>query len=156
MINPKRRVRQLITIAFGVVVAAVIAFVIATFSRIAAIVVFVLLVGIWVALAVDFARHQYEARGGRLAAFTNPQRWVPQKLPLEFRFITHDTPVREVFDKIGPASTRLPTPHDAVRYDWPDGRVIFVYPEFPASRSGRVRAIQLYERQADIPIDEII
>jgi hypothetical protein len=70
--------------------------------------------------------------------------------------MTHETPMHQVIEKIGPPSKRPPIPRGAVRYDWPDGRIIFVYAQFPATRSGHVDAIQIYDEPSDIPIDEII
>jgi len=152
MINPARLRNHLQALFIGFTVAGLIACIIAIVSRIAAVVVFVLLSGLWVAFAVVSAKQADRARGGRLGVFPDPQHWISQRLPLEFRFVTRDTTMREVFDKIGPGSTRPPDPPDALRYDWPDGRVVFVYPEFPATQSGRVRAIQLYDHKEDVPI----
>ena len=114
-----------------------------------------LIVG-WVAVAISFARRQADARGDRLGAFADPRYWAPARLPLECRFVTHDTLLREVIDKLGPPSVRRPIPHGAIRYDWPDGRIMFLYAEYPESRGGRVSAIQIYDELADIPIDEVI
>jgi hypothetical protein len=152
MINPSRLRNHLQGLFVGFTVAGVVAYLISSFSRAAAFVVFVLLSALWITFAVAAAKQADRARGGRLGAFSDPKHWTPQRLPLEFRFITRDTAMREVFDKIGPGSTRPPDPPDALRYDWPDGRVVFVYPEFPATRSGRVRAIQLYDHKEDVPV----
>jgi len=156
MINPTRVGRHVITLVFGVMIAALIASLVAAFSRVAAIIVFVAFVLIWLGCAVSFARRQVEARSGRLGAFADPQHWTPEMLPLEFRFITHDTPIHQVVDKIGPPSKRPPLPRGAVRYDWPGGRIIVVYAQCPSSRSGGVSGIQIYDEPSDIPIDEII
>jgi hypothetical protein len=64
--------------------------------------------------------------------------------------------MHQVIEKLGPPSKRPPIPCGAVRYDWPDGRIIFVYAQFSATRSGYVNAIQIYDEPSDIPIDEII
>lgn len=156
MTNSTRVVRHGIALAFGVIIAALLASIVGAFSRRAAIVLFVTLVFAWIACSISFASRQLKARGGRLGAFADPQHWSPERLPLEFRFITHDTPIDQVLDKIGPPSSRPPIPRGAVRYDWPDGRIMFVHTEFPASRTGRVSAIQIYDEASDIPIDEII
>jgi len=156
MINSARIGRHLLTLFFGLAVAGVLALIIATWSGLGAVVVFALLAVFWIVSLVSFARRQVEARGGRLGLFADPQHWAAERLPLEFRFITHDTPMREVLAKIGPPSKRPPIPHGAVRYDWPDGRIIFLYAQFPASHSGSVSAIQIYDEPSDIPIDQII
>ena len=154
--NPARIGRHFITLFFGLTVAGVLALIIAHWSRVAGVIIFVLLAAFWIMSLVSFARRQVEARGGRHGAFADPQHWTPEGLPLEFRFITHDTPMHQVLDKIGSPSQRPPIPRGAVRYDWPDGRIIFVYAQFPASRSGSVSGIQIYDEPSDIPIDEII
>ena len=156
MINPTRVGRHVITLAFGVMIAAVLAAVVGAFSRIAAIILFVMLVLAWIGCAISFSRRQVEARGGRLGLFADPRQWIAERLPPEFRFITHDTSIDQVLEKIGSPSKRPPIPRSAVRYDWPDGRIIFVYAESPTSHSGRVSAIQVYDEPSDIPIDEII
>jgi hypothetical protein len=156
MINSTRVGRHVIALVFGVMAATIVASVVGPVSRVAAIIVFGTIVLVWVGFAVLFARCQVEARGGRLGAFANPQQWTAEALPLEFRFITHETPMHQVIDKIGPPSKRPPIPRGAIRYDWPDGRIICVYAEFLATRSGHVNAIQIYNEPSDIPIDEII
>ena len=144
---------QIITIGVGAFVALVIALVVSLFSRIAAAIIFLVLFGLWVAISVSAERHQVKARGGRLGVLLDPQHWNPESLPLEFRFMTPETPLQEVLTKIGSPSKRPPIPRGAVRYDWPDGRVIFVYAQGPDST---VTAIQIFARSNDIPIDEFI
>jgi hypothetical protein len=156
MINPTPGGRHVIAFAFGVMVVTIVALVVGAFSRVAAIIVFATMALVWVGFAITFARRQVEARGRRLGAFANPGQWTAEALPLEFRFITHETPMHQVIEKIGPPSKRPPIPRGAVRYDWPDGRIIFVYAQFSATRSGHVSAIQIYDEPSDIPIDEII
>src|SRR5438128_2811137 len=126
MINPTRVGRHVIALAFGVIVATIVASVVGPFSSVAAIIAFATIVLVWFGFAVSFARRQVEARGRRLGAFANPQQWTAEALPLEFRFITHETPMHQVLEKIGPPSKRPTIPRGAVRYDWPDGRIIFV------------------------------
>jgi hypothetical protein len=156
MINPTRVGRHLVTLFFGLAVAGVAAFIVAAWSRVAAVIVFILLTGFWIMSLISFVRRQVEARGGRLGMIADPQHWTPEALPVEFRFITRDTPMHEVLDKIGAPSKRPPIPRGAVRYDWPDGRIIFVYASSLSSRCGSVNAIQIYDEPSDIPIDEII
>ena|SRR5215212_5012412 len=144
---------QIITNGVGAFVALLIALVVSRFSHIAAAVVFLVLFGVWVAISVGAERHQVEARGGRLGVLLGPKHWNPESLPLEFRFITPETPLQEVLTKIGSPSKRPPIPRDAVRYDSPDGRVIFIYSDGPGST---VSAIQVFARPNDIPIDEFI
>jgi hypothetical protein len=156
MTNETRIWRHAVTLAFGLIMAGIIGRAIAMFSSVAGVVVFALLSLFWIISLISFARHQVWARGGTLGLFADPQHWTPHRLPLEFRFITHDTLMQHVLDKLGPSSTRPPIPHGALRYDWPDGRIIFVHPESSASRSRRVRAIQVYDEPSDIPIGEII
>jgi hypothetical protein len=141
------------TIAVGAIIALLVASAVSAFGRTAGIVTFVALFGFCVAIGVSFARRQDAARGGRLGLFADPQDWRPQSLPPEFRFITHATPIHQVQARIGAPSHRPPVPAGAIRYDWPDGRIIFVYAQ-PAERT--VSAIQVYDELSDIPIDEII
>jgi|GEM_PF-6567381 len=144
---------HIITIGVGTFVALLISLVLALFSHIAAVITFLVLVAVWAAINVSGERHQVEARGGRLGLFPDPQRWSSSALPLEFRFITHYTPIEQVLTKIGTPSKRPPIPRGAVRYDWPDGRIIFVY----AQGSDRtVSAIQIFASLSDIPINEFI
>jgi hypothetical protein len=152
MIDPSRFQKHLGAVFVGIIVAGVIALIIASFSRTAAIVVFVVLSMLWILMAVSTAKHADRARGGRLGVFADPQQWTPQRLPLEFRFITHDTTIEELVQKFGPGTIGGVNPQDVVRYDSPDGRIILVYPEFPATRSGRVRAIQLFDHESDLPL----
>jgi hypothetical protein len=152
MIDPARLQKHLGALFVGITVAGIIALIVARFSRTAAIVVFAVLSVLWILMGVSTAKHADRARGGGLGVFADPQQWVAQRLPLEFRFITHETMIEEVLDKIGPGSTSAADPPNVVRYDSPDGHVIFLYPEFPKTRAGRVRGIQLFEHKSDLPI----
>jgi len=156
MINVTRIWRHAVTLTFGLVIAGIIGRVIAIFSSVAGVIVFALLSLFWIISLISFARRQIEGRAGTFGLFGDPQHWTPDRLPLEFRFITHDTRMQHVLDKIGPSSKRPPIPRGGLRYDWPDGRIIFIHTEPSDSQSGRVSAIQVYDEPSDIPIDEII
>jgi hypothetical protein len=92
-----------------------------------------------------------------------------EELPPEFRFITHDTKLQEVIDKLGKPSRILKVPINAGRglgyalvssntgnaaivvyeYDLPYHAAVIVMPEFPFDMQNRIRAVFYRSIQPD-------
>ena len=103
-------------------------------------------------------------------AFKN--RDIPARgLPVEFRFITHDTTIQDVLDKVGPyslirkheVSERFAAAHECVQgrlgspeivsydYDLPYHAAVVLLPEHPFTPENRIRAV--YYRPARVDDD---
>ena len=103
-------------------------------------------------------------------AFKN--RDIPARgLPVEFRFITHDTTIQDVLDKVGPyslirkheVSERFAAAHECVQgrlgspeivsydYDLPYHAAVVLLPEHPFTPENRLRAV--YYRPARVDDD---
>src|SRR6266496_6141889 len=80
-------------------------------------------------------------------------------LPPTFRFITHDTTVREVIDRLGPASRviELALRHrdgdaehfKAHEYDLPYNDAVIVMPQRPFEPEDKIRAVHMRKSPAD-------
>jgi len=80
-------------------------------------------------------------------------------LPSDFRFITHDTTLAEVTQKLGPASRisqfALPHPYGDVehftahQYDLPYEGAVFVMPQRPFEPDDKIRAVWVGKRSND-------
>jgi hypothetical protein len=110
-------------------------------------------------LIVAVQRRRSEA-GSLLEAFRN--RDIPTRdLPVEFRFITHDTTLKEVIEKAGPYSRHVKLPIDPrvvggrytytddaparpaiVLFEWemPFHGAVVLMPEYPFESGSRIRA----------------
>jgi hypothetical protein len=105
---------------------------------------------------------------GSAQAFENREIRA-EELPPEFRFITHDTKLQEVIDKLGKPSRILKVPINAGRglgyalvssntgnaaivvyeYDLPYHAAVIVMPEFPFDMQNRIRAVFYRSIQPD-------
>jgi hypothetical protein len=98
-------------------------------------------------------------------------RDIPSRqLASEFHFITHETTLKEVFDKVGPCSreVKLPVDSSAVagfgfvetarggaailtfEYDLPYSAAVIIMPEYPFEPSDRIRAVFYRALNADL------
>jgi hypothetical protein len=82
--------------------------------------------------------------------FADPSVWSPQEHPPEFRFITRGMTVEEVVAGAG-TYTRL-TETGLLRYDLPDGRVLFVHTDADGDETRRVTGIQLWRAEYETPV----
>lgn len=146
-----QRVWQYLTgLVFGLVAAWVISTCVAKFWPDARVTIFVVLFAVWLSGFAQVLVRDIRAGGeGERAVFANPEDWDSVELPREFRFITHETTLQEVIEKVGPY-TRV-TQKGLVRYDLPSGGALFLFPEPPFSDSSRVRGIQLYRTEDQVP-----
>jgi hypothetical protein len=146
-----RRIGTYITgIAVGVIFAAVIANFVGSLFPNARAIVFVVLVIIWLLGFVQILIRDIRTGDNARGVFARPEEWCAEELPREFRFITRDTTLQEIVDRVGPY-TRLPETH-LVRYDLPCGGAILIYPEPPFTLLSKVRGVQFYRTEADVPV----
>jgi hypothetical protein len=138
-------------IAFGGVAAWIISQLVGRFWPGAQLSVFVVLVIIWLSgFAQVLLRDIRVGSETERAVFADPKQWQPQELPQEFRFITRESTVQEVVDTVGPY-TRV-TESGLVRYDLPSGGALFLFPEPPFAPTSRIRGIQLYRTEDEVPV----
>jgi hypothetical protein len=84
------------------------------------------------------------------AVFKHPDEWEAKELPQEFRFISHETALRDVKDTLG-APTRVLN-DGSLRYDLPSGGAILLFPLVPNSDDSNIRGIQFYRTESDAPL----
>jgi hypothetical protein len=91
-----------------------------------------------------------DLRSRHAGAFETPKDWRPEELPQEFRFITHDTTLAQLNDRLGPSK---PVGSDAIiRYDLPSGGAICVFLQLPFSSNSKVRGVQFYPQESLVPV----
>ena len=76
------------------------------------------------------------------AVFARPEDWDPKELPQEFRFITHDSALSDVIERLGPCTRSAR--NDTLRYDLPSGGAVLIFPESPDANDSKIRGIQFY------------
>lgn len=105
----------------------------------------------WSGLTVDGIVRQRHSDPAALLA--DNRHWKKEELPEEFRFIEHDTTIRQIRDKIGPHKhLRGDGEIRALEYHLPYGSAVLVFPELPVEDSSRVRAVKFYLDRKDIPL----
>jgi hypothetical protein len=72
--------------------------------------------------------------------------------PPQFRFITGNTTVRDVVDKLGTYDKVRGSGMTYYEYDLPDGSAVLIEPEWPFGRESRIRSVDFYRRAGDIDI----
>lgn len=94
------------------------------------------------------------------AAFVH-RRIVSADLPPDFRYLSHETTLQQVFDEFGPPSRKLELiasaaddlPRDtkflAYEYELPYEAAVFVMPEPPGTAESRIRAVYFRSRSND-------
>jgi len=95
---------------------------------------------------------------GVIKAYARRQIQVTD-LPTDFRFISHDTTLAEVIEKLGPASrvVQLALPHRdgdtehfmAHEYDLPYEAAVIVMPQRPFEPDDKIRAVSVRKRSND-------
>jgi hypothetical protein len=133
---------------FGVVAAFLVASLVAKFWPGAKNTVFIALVIFWLMGLVQIVVRDIRSRDA--AAFANTEKWCTEELPQEFRFITRDTTLEELAATLGPYRPVADTGN--VRYDLPSGGAIVVFPEQLFSSDSKVRGVQFYSREDDVPV----
>ena len=89
-------------------------------------------------------------RSREVAVFTDPSQWRADELPLEFRFITRETTLRELERRVGPSRPVADT--GSVRYDLGAGGALFIHLDPPTTPDSRVRGVQLYRSEESVPV----
>ncbi len=110
--------------------------------------VFLGLVLFWLVGLVGVAVRDIGSRDA--AVFSDPSHWRAEELPLEFRFITHETTLQELERRIGPCRTVADT--GAVRYDLGSGGALFIHLDPPKTPDSRVCGIQIYRSAEFVPV----
>jgi hypothetical protein len=137
-------------IAVGVIFAAVIAHFVGSLWPNARGTIFVTLIIIWLAGFVQVLIRDIRTADTASGVFLSPEQWRAEELPQEFRFITRDTTVQQITDKLGPYTHLTET--NVVRYNLPSGGAILIYPEPPFTSASKVHGVQFYRTEDDVPV----
>ncbi len=110
--------------------------------------VFIGLVLFWLVGLVGVVVRDVRSRDA--AVFSDPSDWRPTELPLEFRFVTHETSLQELERRLGAPIPVADT--GSVRYDLPSGGALFIHFDAPTTPDSKVRGIQLYPSKECVPV----
>jgi hypothetical protein len=126
--------RHVVALSFGVILAIFALF-------------FTLLL-FWSAIGIKAILRQ---RHGGDIALKAGREWCSEELPEEFRFISRDTTVQQLVERVGPY-TRIRGDSDtgALEYDLPYGSALLIFPEWPCELGSRVRGVQFYRKRDEI------
>src|SRR5690348_9587583 len=121
-----------------------------------------LFIGIVVAIALVGWSRQWTRgwdTGGGIAVAYARREIQNTELPSDFRFITHDTTLGEVTEKLGSASrvVRFALPHPdgdvehfiAHQYDLPYEGAVFIMPQRPFEADDKIRAVSVCKSSKD-------
>lgn len=87
-------------------------------------------------------------------AFENPDPTPSSDLPLEFRFISRQTSLQEVMDRVGPRSRKLQRNSVvAYEYDLPRGCAVLIFPEPPCRPESKVLNVRMYLKTEEDSLD---
>ena len=73
-------------------------------------------------------------------------------LPAQFRFISRDTTLQQVVDRIGPYTRVRGSGIQAFEYDLSDGSAVLLFPEHPFQMHCKIRKVQFYPKKEQIDI----
>jgi hypothetical protein len=73
-------------------------------------------------------------------------------LPPQFRFISRETTLQQVVDRVGAYTRVRGSGIQAFEFDLKDGSAVLVFPEYPFQLHCKIRSVQFYPKKEQIDI----
>jgi hypothetical protein len=109
---------------------------------------FCILLIFWLAISFKLILRQ---RRNSEVLVEGEREWRKEELPEQFRFVSRDTTVQQLVERIGPYSrVRGDDNLKAFQYDLPSGSAILIFPEWPFGDRSRIRGVQFYPNRDTI------